>query len=117
MGTTTLLRPPLQMGNCCSRGNKDSDPMNTDNTTSKKEGFANPNPDPNNPETAGATDHPKNNPPSASSNPSSKPSKAASIGPVLGCPMEDVKSIYSVGKELVHFDRRRDRPWKSPPWI
>ncbi|XP_028063106.1 LOW QUALITY PROTEIN: calcium-dependent protein kinase 17-like [Camellia sinensis] len=88
------------MGNCCSRGNNDSDPMNTDNTTSKKEGSANPNPDPNNPETAGATDHPKTTPPSASPNPSTKPSKAAAIGPVLGRPMEDVKSIYSVGKEL-----------------
>ncbi|KAI8029578.1 Calcium-dependent protein kinase 34 [Camellia lanceoleosa] len=87
------------MGNCCSHGNNDSDPMNTDNTTSK-EGSANPNPDPNNPETAGATDHPKTTPPSASPNPSSKPSKAAAIGPVLGHPMEDVKSIYSVGKEL-----------------
>ncbi|KAI8004575.1 hypothetical protein LOK49_LG08G00812 [Camellia lanceoleosa] len=51
--------------------------MNTDNTTSKKEGSANPNPDPNNP--AGATDHPKTIPPSASRNPSSKPSKAAAM--------------------------------------
>ncbi|CAN1226853.1 Calcium-dependent protein kinase 34 [Linum grandiflorum] len=31
---------------------------------------------------------------------SPKPSKNAPIGPVLGRPMEDVKSIYSIGKEL-----------------
>ncbi|KAI8030157.1 hypothetical protein LOK49_LG01G02095 [Camellia lanceoleosa] len=48
--------------------------MNTDNTTSKKEGSANPNPDPNNP--AGATDHPKTIPPSASPHPPPQPSRS-----------------------------------------
>ncbi|KAF2291950.1 hypothetical protein GH714_042292 [Hevea brasiliensis] len=36
----------------------------------------------------------KNAPPSASSG------KAAPIGPVLGRPMEDIKSVYTIGKEL-----------------
>lgn len=43
---------------------------------------------------------PSKGPPQASPNHSSKPSKAAPIGPVLGRPMEDIKATYTLGKEL-----------------
>lgn len=43
---------------------------------------------------------PSKAPPHASPNHSSKPSKAAPIGPVLGRPMEDIKATYTLGKEL-----------------
>ncbi|CAI0548764.1 unnamed protein product [Linum tenue] len=43
-----------------------------------------------------ASNEEKEGPPHASP----KPSKNAPIGPVLGRPMEDVKSTYSIGKEL-----------------
>ncbi|KAL5101526.1 hypothetical protein RYX36_005853, partial [Vicia faba] len=74
------------MGNCCSGGTDD-------------------------PEEKGETDQQNNNAngdsSSATTPPSSKPScqpskssKPAAMGPVLGRPMEDVKSTYSIGKEL-----------------
>ncbi|KAI5433345.1 Calcium-dependent protein kinase 17, variant 2 [Lathyrus oleraceus] len=75
------------MGNCCSGGTED-------------------------PEDKGETDQQNNNnangdssattpPPSSKPSPQpSKSSKPAAMGPVLGRPMEDVKSTYSIGKEL-----------------
>ncbi|KAJ8769782.1 hypothetical protein K2173_007642 [Erythroxylum novogranatense] len=42
---------------------------------------------------------PKAAPPSPTPG-SSKPAKQAPIGPVLGRPMEDIKSMYNIGKEL-----------------
>ncbi|KAJ6424610.1 hypothetical protein OIU84_025397 [Salix udensis] len=83
------------MGNCCSRGGAQD--ASSDNKEENTEG-ANP--------TDGRTDAPSTTPPRTappSSPPpgaSTKPAKVAPVGPVLGRPMEDVKSIYSIGKEL-----------------
>ncbi|KAJ6302794.1 hypothetical protein OIU77_016814 [Salix suchowensis] len=83
------------MGNCCSRGGAQD--ASSDNKEENTEG-ANP--------TDGRTDAPSTTPPRTappSSPPpgaSPKPAKVAPVGPVLGRPMEDVKSIYSIGKEL-----------------
>ncbi|XVE78991.1 hypothetical protein DITRI_Ditri14bG0022300 [Diplodiscus trichospermus] len=88
------------MGNCCSRGNPagaadangrgGTTPDNGNNpcmTSSMNEGSSSQNP-------------PKHAPASPSPGPSSKPSKPTPIGPVLGRPMEDIKSTYTIGKEL-----------------
>ncbi|KAF3452290.1 hypothetical protein FNV43_RR02723 [Rhamnella rubrinervis] len=83
------------MGNCCSQGNTTDAP-----DTGKKE----PSPADNNPDNAAPANaaSPANNKPAHSASPqaSHKPSKAAPIGPVLGRPMEDVRSLYTIGKEL-----------------
>ncbi|KAF5727590.1 Calcium-dependent protein kinase 17 [Tripterygium wilfordii] len=85
------------MGNCCSRGN-------TATNEDKGEGEAAPVNSPHKGNNAAATtpeaSAAKPAPPSPSPGTSSKPAKTAPIGPVLGRPMEDVKSIYSIGKEL-----------------
>ncbi|CAN0911556.1 Calcium-dependent protein kinase 17 [Linum grandiflorum] len=81
------------MGNCCSRGKEGDDQAkggehgsnNNGGDTSSGAGGPNSKTAPQSP-----------GPPHASP----KPSKNAPIGPVLGRPMEDVKSIYSIGKEL-----------------
>ncbi|KAK6272592.1 hypothetical protein POUND7_009675 [Theobroma cacao] len=87
------------MGNCCSRGN----PAGAPNTNEK--GDATPDNNGNNPSSSSLQDSSANNPPrhsqpSPSPGPSSKPSKPNPIGPVLGRPMEDIKSTYTIGKEL-----------------
>ncbi|WRX32361.1 Protein kinase domain - like 10 [Theobroma cacao] len=87
------------MGNCCSRGN----PAGAPNTNEK--GDATPDNNGNNPSSSSLQDSSANNPPrhsqpSPSPGASSKPSKPNPIGPVLGRPMEDIKSTYTIGKEL-----------------
>lgn len=92
------------MGNCCSRGDPAEAPRevaasatggelsgrkNMENGTSQS-GNNNNN---SNGHAAKAT------PPTASPN-HAKASKPSAIGPVLGRPMEDIRSIYSIGKEL-----------------
>ena len=87
------------MGNCCSQGNNNDGPTNDKGEPVPEPGY--------NPDNAGAdasTMVPKPAAPSAattsSGGASSKPSKPAPIGPVLGRPMEDVRSLYTIGKEL-----------------
>ncbi|CAN1226849.1 Calcium-dependent protein kinase 17 [Linum grandiflorum] len=74
------------MGNCCSRGKEGDDQAKGGEHGSNNNGGG--------PNSKTAPQSP--GPPHASP----KPSKNAPIGPVLGRPMEDVKSIYSIGKEL-----------------
>nr|XP_016470887.1 PREDICTED: calcium-dependent protein kinase 17-like isoform X2 [Nicotiana tabacum] len=81
------------MGGCCSKA--ESDPAQNSNEeiaqSYSKQGESH----------AGNHDTtPSKIPPHASPNHSSKPSKAAPIGPVLGRPMEDIKATYTLGKEL-----------------
>ncbi|QCE01575.1 calcium-dependent protein kinase [Vigna unguiculata] len=71
------------MGNCCSGGTNESDNKGETNQQNDNEGG-----------TANAPPQSKPN------HPPTKPSKPAPIGPVLGRPMEDVRSTYSMGKEL-----------------
>lgn len=83
------------MGNCCSQGNT------TDAPDTNKRELA---PNDNNPDKAASANaaSPASNKPAHSASPqaSHKPSKAAPIGPVLGRPMEDVRLLYTIGKEL-----------------
>jgi calcium-dependent protein kinase len=81
------------MGNCCSRGGAQ------DASTNKEENTEGANPT-NGRTDAPSTTPPRTAPPSPPPGASPKPAKVAPIGPVLGRPMEDVKSIYSIGKEL-----------------
>ncbi|CAN1290211.1 Calcium-dependent protein kinase 17 [Linum perenne] len=77
------------MGNCCSRGNEGD-------TSNEEKGDGAQNLHGSNNGGGLNMASPSPGPPHASP----KPSKNAPIGPVLGRPMEDVKSIYSIGKEL-----------------
>ncbi|XAR62372.1 Non-specific serine/threonine protein kinase [Bertholletia excelsa] len=87
------------MGSCCSRNDSD-DPQNsdqiekeessTDNTKSKATGTENSS---TTPPRAMAS-------PEASKHSSDKPTKTGQRGSVLGRPMENVRSIYTLGKEL-----------------
>ncbi|KAL2316882.1 hypothetical protein Fmac_030758 [Flemingia macrophylla] len=78
------------MGNCCSGGTNDHE---------NKGGESNP---PNHHEGGGGGASATTPPPSSkpASHHPNKHSKPAAIGPVLGRPMEDVKSTYNMGKEL-----------------
>ncbi|CDP20327.1 unnamed protein product [Coffea canephora] len=79
------------MGNCCSQSS-------TDNAAAPENNAENGESEPKTGESA--TTPPRTTPPSASPNHSTKPSKQAPVGPVLGRPMEDVRSLYTIGKEL-----------------
>ncbi|XP_057474789.1 calcium-dependent protein kinase 17-like [Actinidia eriantha] len=84
------------MGNFCSRSKaNDSTANNTD--TKELESSSCPDQSAAGPSPQNSTTPPRATPPSASPNRSSKPSK---IGSVLGRPMEDVRSMYTIGKEL-----------------
>ncbi|KAL0419499.1 UNVERIFIED_CONTAM: Calcium-dependent protein kinase [Sesamum radiatum] len=80
------------MGSCCARGTTDDAPAQParDNSTAAA----------NEAVTANPSSTPPRTPPSASPNQSSKPAKPTPVGPVLGRPMEDVRSTYTMGKEL-----------------
>ncbi|CAK9139092.1 unnamed protein product [Ilex paraguariensis] len=86
------------MGNCCSRGNTNNAPDN--NNTEKGESATKNSEHGADPSVQNNATQGKTVPPSASPNPSSKPSKPVPIGPVLGRPMEDVRTLYTIGKEL-----------------
>ncbi|KAK4492336.1 hypothetical protein RD792_003140 [Penstemon davidsonii] len=77
------------MGNCCSRGTAEEAPPDASTTT---------------PAAAATTTNPENSssttPPRTPPHASPKRSKPTPIGPVLGRPMEDVRSTYTIGKEL-----------------
>ncbi|KAE9596303.1 hypothetical protein Lal_00048724 [Lupinus albus] len=76
------------MGNCCL-GAKDNAPEDKGETNQNQQTRKNINNDSDSATT----------PPPSSSKPS-KPSRPSPIGPVLGRPMEDVKSTYTIGKKL-----------------
>ncbi|KAG4962030.1 hypothetical protein GLYMA_14G035800v4 [Glycine max] len=80
------------MGNCCSGGTNDTEDKGESNQPTNN----------NNGGGGGGTTAPATTPPPSSkpNHPPSKHSKPPAIGPVLGRPMEDVKSTYSMGKEL-----------------
>ncbi|OIT01584.1 PREDICTED: calcium-dependent protein kinase 17-like isoform X1 [Nicotiana attenuata] len=90
------------MGNCCSSGEEPNEITNNENGQTNN---------PKNEETSSSTHNldsttqTKTTPPpptttTTSPSPSSKPSKPSPIGPVLGRPMEDVRTTYTIGKEL-----------------
>ncbi|OIW02809.1 hypothetical protein TanjilG_29585 [Lupinus angustifolius] len=81
------------MGNCCSGGAEDP----VDNSNKGETNNQQANNDHN--EDSATTPPPSSSKPSPPA-PSPKPSKQSPIGPVLGRPMEDVKTTYSIGKEL-----------------
>lgn len=83
------------MGNCCSQRNTQDAP--NDEKGDNNGGLDNNGSVANN--SAGPNNKPHQNPP-ASPPPGGKAVKAGPIGPVLGRPMEDVRSIYTIGKEL-----------------
>ena len=94
------------MGNCCSQGNVADGPAD-DSAAANDKGEANQqgsnnhandnNDNSTNPTTAPTT---TSKPPPTVTPPTSKPSKPAAMGPVLGRPMEDVRATYTIGKEL-----------------
>ncbi|XP_065877895.1 calcium-dependent protein kinase 17-like [Euphorbia lathyris] len=94
------------MGNCCSRG-EPGEAAEAENEkggslvqTSSKNNESNSNDNVGN---NSGQDNSSTTPPKTATSPSpstNKQSKGAAIGSVLGRPMEDVKSIYSMGKEL-----------------
>ncbi|XP_062014964.1 calcium-dependent protein kinase 34 [Rosa rugosa] len=86
------------MGNCCSQRNTEDAPNdvkgdnnggldNNADVTNNSSGNHNPAPQ-------------GHKAPPASPPPGGKPAKTGPIGPVLGRPMEDVRSTYAIGKEL-----------------
>ncbi|KAH0728680.1 hypothetical protein KY284_004545 [Solanum tuberosum] len=90
------------MGNCCSSGeeqpnettnnnNESNNPKNVENNSSTH------NNNNNNLDQGSKTPTPTK---TTSPSPSSKPSKQSPIGLVLGRPMEDVRTTYTIGKEL-----------------
>ncbi|XAR60297.1 Non-specific serine/threonine protein kinase [Bertholletia excelsa] len=85
------------MGNCCSQ-EEANNALNDDGTIKDAEGSKKQ--DDGSAEGQNSTTPPKATPPSASPNRQGKASKPAPIGPVLGRPMEDVKTQYTIGKEL-----------------
>ncbi|KAG5053255.1 hypothetical protein AAZX31_02G262600 [Glycine max] len=78
------------MGNCCSGGTNDTEDKRETNQPTSDNGGGGAT------ATATATAAATTPPPSSKA----KQSKPAAIGPVLGRAMEDVKSTYSMGKEL-----------------
>ncbi|KAF9675652.1 hypothetical protein SADUNF_Sadunf09G0054600 [Salix dunnii] len=81
------------MGNCCSRAGAQDASTNKEDTTEGTDRT-------NGQLDAPSTTPPRTAPPSPPPGASPKPAKVAPVGPVLGRPMEDVKSIYTIGKEL-----------------
>lgn len=79
------------MGNCCSRGESGDAPENDKGDQGNDNGSNNGGSDPQDSSTT---------PPQKNAPPSSQSANGAPIGPVLGRPMEDIKSLYTVGKEL-----------------
>lgn len=84
------------MGNCCPQGGVD-DALTGDNEAGKAESKSKHDKKASMGNTTAPT---KTSPPSASPNHSTKPLKPTPIGPVLGRPMEDVCSTYTMGKDL-----------------
>ncbi|KAK3205493.1 hypothetical protein Dsin_019539 [Dipteronia sinensis] len=83
------------MGNCCSQGK--SGDGNKGEGAVENGGASNANGGGHHDD---SSSQPKIAPASPGPNTGNKPKPAGPIGPVLGRPMEDVKSMYSMGKEL-----------------
>ncbi|KAK4780670.1 hypothetical protein SAY87_016776 [Trapa incisa] len=83
------------MGNCCSRGNATTDEQQAGNRSDSIQSASAAQDNPSTQANAGAAAAIP-----AASGTSAKPAKPTLIGPVLGRPMEDLKSIYAMGKEL-----------------
>ncbi|XP_027345135.1 calcium-dependent protein kinase 17-like [Abrus precatorius] len=94
------------MGNCCSQGPADAPEaagnaaVDDKEETNQQGSNHDNNNDNDEPSTNPTTPPSTSKPPSLKSPPSTKPSKPAAIGPVLGRPMEDVRATYTIGKEL-----------------
>ncbi|KAL4611436.1 hypothetical protein ACB098_08G101300 [Castanea mollissima] len=84
------------MGNCCSQG------KNNDAPPKIEKGESIPSNNQNNVGINGTNSTTSHAKPVSSIAPGTPPAppKAAPIGPVLGRPMEDVRSLYTIGKEL-----------------
>lgn len=84
------------MGNCCSQG------KNNDAPPKIEKGESIPSNNQNNVGINGTNSTTSHAKPVSSIAPGTPPvpPKAAPIGPVLGRPMEDVRSLYTIGKEL-----------------
>ena len=83
------------MGNCCPRGNA-APTGSPEHTQKAANSVANPTQSPDN----SSNDSPPSTSPGGGGGAQQKPPKAGQNGMVLGRPMEDVKSIYTFGKEL-----------------
>nr|GMD20529.1 calcium-dependent protein kinase 34-like [Ipomoea batatas] len=81
------------MGNCCAQGDSSGDPQSATNGGSKKNNNNNNN---------GCSDGSSaaTTPPKTATPPSTSSGSGGKIGQVLGRPMEDVRTTYSIGKEL-----------------
>ncbi|MCD9560253.1 Calcium-dependent protein kinase 17 [Datura stramonium] len=94
------------MGNCCSGGEEQPPNETTKNNENGNEPSTNPKSGENDSSThnldnqSSSTPTKTTPPPTSLSPSSSKPSKQSPIGPVLGRPMEDVRTTYNIGKEL-----------------
>ncbi|XP_030522240.2 calcium-dependent protein kinase 34 [Rhodamnia argentea] len=84
------------MGNCCFRGGP-ANPLSTKALSMAASRKSHPPDGEGNPTSAPPKSPPPSSTPPASGSKASKPSP---IGPVLGRPMEEVKSMYTIGKEL-----------------
>ncbi|XP_060197219.1 calcium-dependent protein kinase 34-like [Lycium barbarum] len=90
------------MGNCCSGGEEQPNEItNNENGQTDNPKNGENNSSTHNLDMQGSTTPLKTTPPPTSPSPSStKPTKQSPIGPVLGRPMEDVRTTYTIGKEL-----------------
>ncbi|KAJ8419684.1 hypothetical protein Cgig2_020242 [Carnegiea gigantea] len=80
------------MGNCCPAG--DADPLESTENSQKGGSVSEGN------EATNADSQDKSSPPPSATPPRKAPAKTGPIGPVLNRPMEDVKAMYTFGKEL-----------------
>ncbi|XP_006361005.1 calcium-dependent protein kinase 17-like [Solanum tuberosum] len=92
------------MGNCCSSGeeqpNETTNNNNESNNPKSVENNSSTHKNNNNNLDQGSTTPTPTPTKTTSPSPSSKPSKQSPIGLVLGRPMEDVRTTYTIGKEL-----------------
>jgi len=80
------------MGNCCPAG--DADPLESTENSQQGGSVSGEN------EATNADSQDKSSPPPSATPPRKPPPKTGPVGPVLNRPMEDVKAMYTFGKEL-----------------
>ncbi|XP_049348004.1 calcium-dependent protein kinase 17-like [Solanum verrucosum] len=89
------------MGNCCSSGEEQpNETTNNNNESNNPKSVENNSSTHKNNYYYNNLDQGSTTPTKTSPSPSSKPSKQSPIGLVLGRPMEDVRTTYTIGKEL-----------------